>query len=504
MMNTNIKKIKKAGFFAVYVIIVLLTTTMCEEDPRVWDKKSDELQISNYLIQESDKYSEFFKAIEKSDLDHLLKTRGPYTLFVPNNEAMFAYYEKHGYDSLGSIDPNELKILVMNHLIGLQIMSTDIGLGSLSYPNAISDYLVTDFKGPDILVNKESIIVDRDILCANGVIHEIDMPIEVVKNTIYGILKDDPEYSIFTRGLEETGISDTLDIIEIPYGQIQARTRYTILAVPDSVYAKDGINSYEELLATYDDGNGLLTDINNGFYKYMDYHCLEGVYYLSTFTSGIYYTLSRENQVNFEISDDYKINIDKETKEYTSFIVEESNLPAKNGTIHAINGQLPDIDPQPISYTFRVTDYPDVRELDSYMSYITFFTDGENDFAKIKWNADYLQYYFKSGVLVNNWDGIVMSDGYWWVEITVPKIRKGKYQIVGGFREGSNRANVIAYIDDQKVDNIIELYATGGYTNVERTVIEEIEWTETTEHKFKLVTITPGIIFWVFLRFEPI
>lgn len=493
----------KAGRLLFFTFVAVIFMTGCEDIPDTLPVKDTELQITTYMEAHQDRYSEFLNAVIKVNLQHLFKTRGPYTLFLPTDSAMHNYYAGNGIDSLGQIPADDLKNLVYNHVVSGEIRSPDISLGSLPYPNAIGDYLVTEFREADIIVNKESLITDRDIIVNNGVIHEIDRVIDVVTWNIFEPLKNDPGYSIFTQGLEATGIKDTLEIISIPYGRLEARTRYTILAVPDSVYSKEGIFSFDDLTARFDDGNGPTTSIDNGLFKYMDYHCLEGTYYISGFSTGIYYTLSRENQLNFEIKTDYKINIDPITKEFTTFNISHSNIPAKNGTIHQINTILPDIDPITNNYVFQMTDFPDIKNLDCYRKEIRNFTDGQNQFAKIHWEGDYMQYYYKPGTLVNDWDALCMSEDSWWLEVTIPKIRRGKYKIVGGFRSGNNRADLLVYIDGVKTDGFIDL-TEPGYNNVERDVIQEIEWTETTEHTFKLKSLNPGILFWVFLRFEPI
>ena len=502
-MKSKFYQSVRLGKLNLLIIITTMLITRCEDTPDALPVKDTELQITTYMEAHQDKYAEFLKAVIRVNLQHLFKTRGPYTLFLPTDGAMFNYYEENGIDSLGQIPGADLKDLVYNHIVPGEVMSPDISLGSLPYPNAIGDYLVTEFREADIVVNKESVITDRDIDVNNGVIHEIDRVINVVKWDIFEPLKNDPGYSIFTQGIEVTGIKDTLKVISIPYGRTVARTRYTILAVPDSVYNKEGIFSFDDLVARFDDGIGPTTSVDNGLFKYMDCHCLEGTYYISSFRTGNYYTLSRENQINIQIVTDYKINVDPVTKEFTTFNVSHSNIPAKNGTIHQINTILPDIEAITYNYTFQVTDYPDIKNLDCYRKEIRNFTDGQNQFAKIKWEGDYMQYYYKPGTLTNDWDAICMSEDSWWLEITIPKIRRGKYKIVGGFRSGNNRADVIIYIDGVKIDGFIDL-TEPGYNNVERDVIEAIEWTETREHTFKLKTLNPGILFWVFLRFEPI
>src|SRR3972149_1295484 len=289
-------------------ISILLLASLCKPEVINWEKKTEEMQITDY-VESNEQFSEFKEALHLTKFNHLLKTRGPYTLFLPNNDAMFSYYEEKKVGSLAAFDSTFLKQLVLNHLVVNPIQSSDIGLGSLPSPNGAGDYLVTEFSESEIILNKKSKIIDRDIIAANGIIHVIDKTIDLVTDNVYAVLAADSNYRFFAKGLEMTGIKDTLEVISLPYGSTIARTRFTILAVPDSIYINEGINSYEKLVEKYDDSNGSISDLSNGFYKYMDYHCLVGTYYLSTFTNAVYPILSRENTVNIQVDTDYKINL---------------------------------------------------------------------------------------------------------------------------------------------------------------------------------------------------
>lgn len=489
-------------FTRLMALIMVISFSMCQEEAIEWEPDVNELQITEYIERNPELYSEFLEALKISKLDNLLYARGPYTLFLPDNDAMNAYYQEKGVAGINGFDSVFVKRFVLNHLLAIEIYSNNIGLGSLPDTNTIGDFLVSEFDGSDIIINKRSKIINRDVVAANGVIHVLDKAIDPVTKSVYEILSEHPGFSVFFQGLERAGLRDTLERIYIPFGNIDARCRYSILAVPDSIYAKASINSVDDLIALFDDGNGGLTNTTNGFNKYMVYHCLSGTYFMSDFESEIYYIITRENYVNFKVGEDFRINENSETEEFTTFIVPESNVPAKNGVIHAVNGLLPDISAVLEPYIFQMTDFPDIKNQECYLSYIKNFGDGENGFAKIKWSGDYMQYYYKADQSYMDHDCISMSEGHWWLEITVPKISKGKYSISGHFKTGENRANVVVYIDGEKVEEILPL--NDSFNFVELPIKEYVEWTETTEHTFRMVTVTPGIIYWDWLKFTPI
>ncbi|MFN8205910.1 MAG: hypothetical protein U0T82_00680 [Bacteroidales bacterium] len=202
--------------------------------------------------------------------------------------------------------------------------------GAIREPNLLGDYLVTEFADQDIIISKESLVIDRDVNLANGYIHVIDKVIEPVTRDVYAVIASKLSYSIFAEGLRRTGIKDTLQIVSFAFGTKTARTRFTVLAVPDTIFNRYGIHNADELV-TWCGANltDTFTKIDNPFYRFMEYHCLNGSYYLSGPSTGIYPILSRDNNISFTITDDYKINLDSKTNEYTGFIVPESNYPGK-------------------------------------------------------------------------------------------------------------------------------------------------------------------------------
>lgn len=501
-MKELMHKIKKTISKVIYFIsLIVVIISGCKDEPELWDPKSDELQITEYITEHDSVYSEFKKVMDIGNMSSLLSTRGPFTLFLPDNEAMEAFYTKEGISSVDDLDSVYCRKLVLYHVTPGYISSTDVPVGALPEPNGLGDYLVSDHMEGYVYINKKSAVTDENIIVANGIIHRINNVIDIVTKNTIEVLEESESLTIFTEGLKHAGIDDTLKVISIPFGRIDVRTRYTILAVPDSVYAAVNINSVDDLIARFDDGEGALTEITNGFYKYMDYHCLEGAYYTSSIIETTTYpTLSREGLVN--ITDDYEINYDSNTDNYTGFILESSNINAKNGVIHIVDTILEEKELAPETIHFETTDFPDLRSLDCFRTEIRNFMDPENSFEKIKWKtAPYLQYYYKLGEPCSYNDCIVMAEGYWELEVTIPKIKKGKYEIWIRMKKGGNRANLAIYFDDRRKEEVIIM--TDEFAYVEFYIFD-VNWEKTTEHVVKLKTVTPGIVMFDWIEFRPI
>lgn len=499
------------GKASLAVLLALFLLAGCKEtEIERWEDRSTEQQITQYVTARDSIYSEFKKAMDAGNMSSLLSTRGPYTLFLPDNDAMFDYYEEEGIPPVDVNDDSDYwRNFVLNHVVPGIYKTGDIPPGSIPEVNGLGDYLIADIEYVEgvgqgfLIINKESYVTDENEETANGVIHRINRVIDIVDQTTAEILEEIGSYQIFLEGLRLTGIIDTLNKVKVPYGTTDVRARYTILAVPDSVYNREGIAGIDDLVAMFDDNNGDLTDPRNGLYRYMDYHCLEGTYYTSSLLDGTYPTISRESLVNI-VSEGlvFKINLDPETDEYTEILVSNSNIPAKNGAIHTVNTLLEDAELPPEVIHIEMTEFPDIMEMDCFRSEIRNFMDGQNSFANIKWKtAPYCQYYYKPGEPCSFNDCIVMAEGYWEVEATIPKIKAGKYEMIIRFKKGGNRANLAVYVDGRRKDEVLVMNDAFGYQDFP---IFDVDWETTTEHKVRLKTITPGIVMWDYIEFRPI
>ena len=489
--NTHITRFK----VGLPLVILLFALFACKEEPRLWQVDSEYQVIAEYISSRPDEFSEFNNMLEITKLYRILSTRGPFTLFLPTNEAVQQFYKENGVESIEEFNDSKLVYdFVYNHLIANQISSSDIGLGALRDTNALGDYIVTEFNNADIVLSKSATIIDRDVITANGIIHVIDHVLPIITKSVFQTLQDNPSYSLFTQGLVRTGLSDTLNVITFPYGSKTARTRFTVLAVADTTFNRYGINNIDQLIAYFTSRPDSITFLENEFYRYMEYHCLTNTYYLSDLETQLYPILSYDNNIKATITDDYKLNMNNNTEQYTGFFIEESNYPAKNGALHTVNDLLIVETPAPTLITFEVTDYFDLRQGDYFGKYYMKWSDGANTFKDIKWGGDYLQYYFKdhdTGTLLN--DDCLNMQGYWWIEITTPKIMAGKYEVSGNIWQ--NQVGYEVFVDGVRI---------GIVNSGEVPKLGTFEWTKTEQHKIKLVAIDFGGLFWDTLTFTPI
>ncbi|HYQ58741.1 MAG TPA: fasciclin domain-containing protein, partial [Draconibacterium sp.] len=499
----TISNITKKMKWVVFSILTMLLVTRCENEPVPPPIDDEDLQIMEYLEQEEiqDKYSLFYTALERlstTDFDDgsninlmdLLRTRGPFTLFVPTDEAMEAYL---GNTSIMDIPLEDLNELVRNHFIPAEIKTGDMSDAALEKANANGDFLVIDFDliTGVISINKTAQITNKDNLCANGYVHEINKVIEVIEKDVLDILTENDEYTIFTQALVSAGLSDTLHKISLPFGRVESRVRYTILAVPDSIFMKDGISSFEILIDSLGAGSDAsqYSKPGNPLFQFADYHCLEGSYYKYDFSSTSYYTITRNNLVSVKVEkgfNKFEVSDDPDNPYFVTIIntLEGKNFPAKNGVIHAIDKKLT-VQHKSGVFEWQFTDYPDVQSEECYREREMGNFYQKDYFHNVHWGGgDYLQFYYKGDMNFMDNDCFITSDGYWWIEFDLPSIQKGKYLIELWTKTGSDRGNCVAYIDGDKHlvvpvnDNLNQEYDwTFTYLPV-----GTVNWEETTTH----------------------
>ncbi len=494
------------GKFRISIVLLLAVSIVlnsCKEEPQYWKVDSVQQVIGDYIASNPDDYSEFNKLVELAGMKALLKIRGPFTVFLPTNEAMFDYYALKGVNGLEDFSTDDQEAICRNHFLDAFIGTGDIGLGALRVTNGLGDYLPSEFEGSDIIIAKYSKIIKRDIFCSNGVIQVLDKVLDPVTIDIFTAVSSDPSYSIFAEGLSLTGLKDTLQIITFPYGSKVARTRYTLLAVADTIYQRYGINGVDDLIQWCGANPDSITFLENPFYRYMEYHCMNGSYYLSDLNTGVYPILSRDNNVSFTIDTDYKINYNRNTKLYTGFNIPASNTPAKNGALHSINDLLPAIDPEPAMVQFETTDFFDLQQGDYFQKYYIRFFDGENDLEKIKWRGNYLQYYFQqNNTAIINRDCLAIQGGWWEISITFPKVMKGAYDVMLFQPNWGDVTDCVVSLDGVSTGyTYTGAYGTGsgGLQKVADAVFET-----TAEHTITIRNIMAGMVFWDYVQFVPV
>ena len=121
----------------------------------------------NMTLAGNESLSSAYQALSEANLTDELNASGPFTVFVPNNEAFGAMNMVQGEDNLTA--------LLNYHVVNGDIFSWQLENGTLTTLNGQSlEVAVEEDNGTTTWTIGNATIVTSDILCTNGVMHVVD------------------------------------------------------------------------------------------------------------------------------------------------------------------------------------------------------------------------------------------------------------------------------------------------------------------------------------------
>ncbi|MBO4482351.1 MAG: fasciclin domain-containing protein [Prevotella sp.] len=274
------------------------------------------------ISDDADRCSMFQAILEKSNYYSLLSVYGNYTVFAPTNEAINKFIAENSYASFDALlqDAERCDTIARTHIIkDGAYFTTDVSDGALPQMNMDDRYLVmtcdSDAQNNNqlrIFVNKRSLLVEKNDSATNGVVHFIDRVITPSNDFLPDLMAEDSSISIFVEALKYTHMDDSLtkyiddkysvsedsingDIAKVRFGGRDNKVTYprkryfkfTAFVEPNSVYAKKGINTLEDLKAyakkvydaTYPEDAGKYdddpTNRKNPLNRFVSYHLMD-------------------------------------------------------------------------------------------------------------------------------------------------------------------------------------------------------------------------------------
>lgn len=547
-----LKKFSNLFFFLLTATVVVVGCKKSE----LGNFSDDYLFSITEIVQQDTAYSSFLKimAVDKTvngALNGVNPTGSGYTLFLPTNAAIIEYLKTDVVHSSFEdllLDTSFVASLVRFHVLSADYSTTDFPYSVIEDTTASGDNISISleevFSSSDTstyyIVQKEAVITTPNILARNGTIHVIDKMLTPVVYSSYMALKYKPNYTIFTEGLEKTGLNKLMAQNTIINGNV-SRNRYTTFAEPDSMYANNGINNFNDLVTYIYNHDGVtgdidlstidITDKENRVYQYFAYHIAEK----SLFTSAMLpaaadsvAATTRSSILNSfgnngisVWSDGNTIKINRESGSYnynyngidTTFNwitldVVNSNFVSKNGPIHKLSHLLFPFAPDASTITLQLNDDP------SFFRFLT--KDGGVSFEQdelSKWElkgTDYLYYYYSKSsepMKYANAYNYVLLRGSFEVTYTTPKILAGYYSIAMRIHANSTlNASVQFYLDGEKIGSVIDPTSNDNtsatwpfytYYNLATVRFNKYE-----THKVTVKSITQGTLRWDFIQFN--
>jgi hypothetical protein len=318
-------------------------------------------------------------------------------------------------------------------------------------------YLITGAQNIDgitkIVVNRQANIIQSDISVGNGIIHVIDKVLQPAKFSVAQLVENNPEYSIFTQALKETGFYDTLNILPADNPDVSKKF-LTLLAESDAVLHEAGFNTYADLKAKYCN-TGDPKNVLDSLHKFIAYHILYDAKYLADIAT----SQSQTTLAPLEVVTSSMTGTTILINDVTFLGVHEPGAPldraasdnsATNGVLNSVLQHYTLKIRKPVRVDWDVADQPEIRKLTAIFRKSTAnpsWTKAAGDpFVDIDWQDGAMlfgpQYIWSTTgstsiyALYN--DFLMLPTGgpnrvLWW-EFRTPLIVRGKYKVWIGYR----------------------------------------------------------------------
>lgn len=537
------------------VAAIAMLFAACDKD--VFDINTDPFKDEVYsttllspiasFLAEQEGYGEYVKLLNYSNMFNALNQSSSgtsFTAFVPNDEAMREFYRRRGVDSLEQLSKEYARQFVLYHTVKDSILPESF-VQKKSVQNLSGDVInirIDSLNAGQAILNDEGRVVEMGLSAYNGKVYVLSSAMTPLVETVYDRVMEGGQSTIMAEALRQTGWSDKLSVV-VDTTVNESREKvithyyYTLLNVTDATFAKAGIGSFDQLKSTLrsNDNNGLSED--SLLREYVGYHILANQY--STDDLGAMmgsdvtriWSSSAMNQVftvsydslATQVADKYVLNASGVS---AKFVPSASNVLAKNGYIHQLDGWLPVWEPEQTAVLWDLADYTEVKNLvDAEFYQPSEPTASEQRFriatascfeyemgeagSKNRNYSDIDYVTCRSNMKnAHNNDRVVFNIGYMGkASMRTPTIVRGKYKVELTiiFMTGNNfmrqqsdgNGGMLKMAFDDKEEYTI---FTAPYTKVTSalpgvytsTLYEEIEFPETASHNFSFIVLDPA------------
>jgi len=455
------------------IILLFFIITSCYKEKFLTETATDFL-IGDYIGQQKE-LSKFYKILEKSGTLSFLNAYGTYTCFAPTNDAIDQFIASKGKSSIDDFTPEELKMYVRNLILKDTIKTYRFTDGKLPTPNMFGQYFTaaTFYETGEavIKINKMAKVIRSDIVAANGIIHIIDKFLEPITTTISEIIENNPEFSIFVQALKETKFFDTLKLNSENNTQ---KRWFTVFVIPNKVYQKIGINSYDDLKSRYCN-TGDPTNKYDSLYLYVAYHCLDNSlkYVVDVILEQSHLTMAPEEAITVRLRGDSvlineEIFMDKWERGSPIDRINSDNTAA-NGVFHIMLEDFNIKVRMPQLIFFDVANQPEIRKMPGVWRKPISVNIAKGQLADVDWGGDAGIVYtgfslddplYGYNLVYNDFLDVNFRTAITpWIEFKTPLLVKGTYKLWVCTRNvyltSDRRPRFYVYFDGEQLPNMI-------------------------------------------------
>lgn len=167
---------------------------------------------------------------EAASLSALLSSYGYYTVFAPDNDAVNAYLQKEGLQSVTQLTDSAVRLIACMHVINstnnARSYESKYFTRKLADNNMYGKVIYINTFDDTYEVNGYSTILDRDIEVHNGYVHRIDKVLEPSDKKLEEFFNENPQYSIFRLAFDATKVIDRVNTITEDFDFVKDETDY--------------------------------------------------------------------------------------------------------------------------------------------------------------------------------------------------------------------------------------------------------------------------------------
>ncbi len=412
----------------------LMTFSSCKDS-----KFSYQEQVrQTYMITELRKdttVSIAIAALDKAKMSLSLDVYGPFTFFVPDNNAFRKYFKAQGKKGLEDYSEEDLKTLMTYLILPTRLIAAQFIQGPQAVPTGRGDYITIDIsKGyrTTATANGKATIYQTDIEFANGFVHKMDAVLDPPTLTIGQYLdQNKANYSVFMGGLARAGLMDTLSNLT---DSRLARIRLTLFLESNDVLKKAGITTFD---------NMPLADLR----AMMRYHIVPGAAFSASYTfetkamaqvgvvnrwDNTLMTLDGQDWIYFNLAGSKLIN--NETIDLSA-----SDVIMRNGIIHTVDKHM---EFSPKLKRTQIYTVPALSPSTCYAYSIPDFNNGATPVINNSAGGNWRTYNTEStsrgqlNLLFANPNELGDS-----IVFVVKNVRKGKYAFEVNYKNGGSRGD---------------------------------------------------------------
>ena len=312
--------------FLIYFIFLAgaLFLASCNDDTII-DGGGIEQNSILQTASATDNLSLFVDAINQTGLENIFSLSGPFTVLAPTNEAFQALIDSNpAWNSLSDIDNSMLSNILLFHVLGVQLTSTDfvdsfITTGATG-PNNEQISLQIDVSG-GIRFNGSATLVTTDIEASNGILHIIDEV--MLLPSLEDILLNNAGFSLLVSAFTRDDLA--MDFLSL----LSSAEPFTVFAPTDA--------AFQELIDANLDWDSLADIPLDILEPALSYHILEeeNVQSDQLFEGQSIVTIGLDT---FNIDLSYGPVINTTSGQNVDIIL--PNIQGVNGVVHAIDAVL--------------------------------------------------------------------------------------------------------------------------------------------------------------------